>query len=212
MLIKKIKWKCNKGHIWDTIPSYVLNGSWCQKCNNGFLSIEEMQKMAKEKGGKCISTEYNGLLSELTWECGKKHIWDTKPTNIRNGFWCPLCHTSFVETHCREIFEEIFKKSFLRKRHSWLKNDKTGYSLELDGYCSELNIAFEYQGQHHYKIVPGYKIGPSELLEIKRKDALKIKLCKENDVELIVVDLIEKPTRDKIYLIIQNLLKDKNLI
>lgn len=210
----KLEWECDKGHRWFANTQNIKYGNWCAKCVyiNNRLTLEEMQELAKVNNGFCLSTEYRSTRHELEWKCDKNHTWFAKPGVIKGGSWCPLCHTSFVETHCREIFEEFFQKSFPRKRHTWLRNNVSGLPLELDGYCAELNIAFEYQGQQHYKEVPGFKIGPIELVEIKRKDALKVKLCKENNVELIVIDLILKPTRDKIYLIIQNLLKINNLI
>ena len=29
----KLKWKCDKNHIWETVPKVILNGHWCRKCN-----------------------------------------------------------------------------------------------------------------------------------------------------------------------------------
>ena len=50
------------------------------------------------------------------------------------------------EERCRRIFEDILGEKFPNVRPSWLLNKKTGYRLELDGYCPKLKLAFEYDG------------------------------------------------------------------
>ena len=61
-----------------------------------------------------------------------------------------------------------------------------GGQLELDGYCPELGLAFEYQGKQHY--VPEKFFNTTRTLEEqKRTDELKRVLCKQNDITLIEV-------------------------
>ena len=55
------------------------------------LTIEEMQKIAYGRGGKCISARYVGANSKLKWECGEGHRWEAKPGHIKEGHWCPKC-------------------------------------------------------------------------------------------------------------------------
>lgn len=55
------------------------------------------------------------------------------------------------EVSVRALFEEYFKKPFPKTRPQWLVNDYTNQKLELDGYCEELKLAFEFQGPDHYQ-------------------------------------------------------------
>ncbi len=48
-------------------------------------------------------------------------------------------------------------------------------------------MAFEYQGEQHYNLTYYNQYDSVKLLDIQRKDALKIKLCNENGVKLIIV-------------------------
>jgi len=61
--------------------------------------------------------------------------------------------------------------------------------LELDGYCKELKIAFEYNGEQHYNSQHYYN-----LLQNKKgydsqkvRDRRKRKLCKEKGIALIEI-------------------------
>ena len=93
----KLKWKCREGHVWKAIPDSIKRGSWCPKCANKLkankrrLTIEEMQKIAEKKGGKCISTNYVNAKTKLIWECNIGHTWRAIPANIKKGHWCPIC-------------------------------------------------------------------------------------------------------------------------
>ena len=56
------------------------------------LTIEEMQEIAKERGGICLSKEYFGAHTKLTWQCSKGHAWEAQPTSVKHrGDWCPTC-------------------------------------------------------------------------------------------------------------------------
>jgi thiol-disulfide isomerase/thioredoxin len=93
----KLKWQCGKGHIWKAIPNSIRQGHWCPRCfyetirPRSMLTIEEMHKMARKKGGKCLSKEYRGSFTKLKWQCSKGHIWRAIPHHIRQGHWCPHC-------------------------------------------------------------------------------------------------------------------------
>ncbi len=85
-----LKWKCSEGHEWIARPYNIKTGYWCPKCSNR-KTIEDMQKMAKARGGKCLSKKYIDSKTKLKWECSKGHQWETKPTIIQQDHWCPKC-------------------------------------------------------------------------------------------------------------------------
>lgn len=93
----KMKFRCENGHEWDTAPILILKGHWCPICSNKNrsikrrLSIEDMQRLAGSKGGKCLSTEYINANTHLLWECSEGHQWKAIPNSIKRGSWCAIC-------------------------------------------------------------------------------------------------------------------------
>ncbi len=92
----KIKFECNKGHIWDALPQHILYWSWCLECskNRRSINIERLQELATKKNGKCLSEEIIDKNSLLNWECEHGHVWQSKAVNIIKGGWCPICNNS----------------------------------------------------------------------------------------------------------------------
>jgi hypothetical protein len=86
-------WECQKGHRWEATPSNVKNNrSWRPFCaHNRRLSIEDMRKLAREQGGRCLSDTYTNQTKKLLWECSARHRWKATPLNIKRGRWCPVC-------------------------------------------------------------------------------------------------------------------------
>jgi len=92
--LTKLIWRCEKGHIWDMTPAIVNQGGWCRQCNAAKrqrLNLEEMQKIAENKGGRCISDNYLNCTTKLEWQCKEGHIWKTQPAYVKQGTWCPYC-------------------------------------------------------------------------------------------------------------------------
>jgi len=55
------------------------------------LSIQDMQEVALEKGGKCLSSSYVDCSTKLKWQCEKGHRWKSTPTDVNRGRWCKNC-------------------------------------------------------------------------------------------------------------------------
>jgi hypothetical protein len=55
-------------------------------------TIQEMQLLAKSKGGICWSKTYINSKTNLWWECIYSHLWQATPFSVKTrGSWCPSC-------------------------------------------------------------------------------------------------------------------------
>eukprot|EP00414_Alexandrium_minutum_P004815 CAMPEP_0113830442 /NCGR_PEP_ID=MMETSP0328-20130328/6332_1 /TAXON_ID=39455 /ORGANISM="Alexandrium minutum" /LENGTH=103 /DNA_ID=CAMNT_0000798557 /DNA_START=327 /DNA_END=635 /DNA_ORIENTATION=- /assembly_acc=CAM_ASM_000350 len=90
----------------------------------------------------------------MRWKCVEGHTWTAQYKKVvHDGSWCPECRRGRSERDVRGIFHRIFLGlTFRKRRPSFLRSSKGGY-LELDGYCEELQLAFEYNGEQHYSAV-----------------------------------------------------------
>ena len=111
--------------------------------------------------------------------------------NLEKGQWCPTCTPLIGENIVRAIFEAAYKKKFPNVHLPWLIDPKRdaeiNRSLSLDGYNEALRIGFEYNGQQHYVIHRKYTPNRAKLNDQKRKDRLKLDLCRKNNVKLAVI-------------------------
>lgn len=89
----KLQWQCAQGHKWMATPAGIIAGNWCTICaGTAKLTIQEMQRTAKQYGGKCLSTTYINVMTKLKWQCSRGHIWMATPNGVRDGHWCAKCH------------------------------------------------------------------------------------------------------------------------
>nr|MBC8200362.1 hypothetical protein [Candidatus Desulfaltia bathyphila] len=122
--------------------------------------------------------------SKLKFQCVNGHIWEAKPNSIKNGTWCPECNTSVGENLVRLILEQIFRSSFPKSYPPWLKSDE-GSQLELDGFCEDLEIAFEHQGVQHLFPKGMYSKSFERRITLDEK---KRELCNLYGVRLIEIE------------------------
>lgn len=88
----KLRFVCAKGHEWRTFGAYVSQGHWCPDCGHARpLTIEDMQKVAESRGGRCLSRVYRAEPYRLRWECGKGHRWQAVGLVVKSSSWCPAC-------------------------------------------------------------------------------------------------------------------------
>ncbi len=112
-----LRWRCAEGHEWETAPFNIQQGHWCPHCAGTYRPyrrkqatqwhIEDMQALAEEKGGKCLSEVYKSIPFKLTWECQKKHIWEATSSAVIEGCWCPFCARN--RRHTLTYMQELAK-------------------------------------------------------------------------------------------------------
>lgn len=54
--------------------------------------IEDLQKLAKSKGGECLSKRYVNNHTKYKWKCNKGHVFERLLLSIKRGSWCPICN------------------------------------------------------------------------------------------------------------------------
>ncbi len=69
--------------------------------------IADMQIMAKNRGGDCLSTFYVNNNTKLRWRCAKGHEWDAVPGSIQQGRWCPKCAGKLCPDEAYQQLQEI---------------------------------------------------------------------------------------------------------
>ena len=85
-------WRCSEGHEWEAKPSCVKYGTWCPVCAGAQkLTLEDLSKLAAERGGKLLSKEYVDSKTDLTWQCSLGHQWQAAASRVKYGTWCPVC-------------------------------------------------------------------------------------------------------------------------
>jgi len=91
------------------------------------------------------------------------------------------------EALCKQVVEDYFGENFKTVRPVWLKNNLTGYPLEIDIYNHDLRLGVEYNGRQH-EIWPSFKNFTEEKMkEQVYRDWLKGKLCQLYGIKLITV-------------------------
>ncbi len=91
------KVQCKENHQWNILSYNLFKNKWCPKCaineraNKKRGTIEEMQEIAKSRGGICLSKKYVSSQHKLQWECASKHQWLCSPNKIKAGSWCLFC-------------------------------------------------------------------------------------------------------------------------
>ncbi|CAE7421952.1 unnamed protein product [Symbiodinium sp. CCMP2592] len=181
----KVQWECEHGHSWRAKPEGVLyKDSWCPHCRK--IGLPRLRAHAASLGGRCLAKSYKNRREKLLWECKEGHRWEASAGSVlHHQTWCPQCAASTwrTEAEIRSILETIFHPaSFPTCYPPFLER------LQLDGYCLDLGLAFEYQGEQHYDPEHYFHFGePSSFRAQQERDARKVNLCMEAGVRLLIV-------------------------
>ena len=194
-----MRWCCAEGHEWEASFSTVVGRkAWCGRCLGTQREAEEQlskaRAVAESKNGQCISKIYLNNAEPMEWQCERGHKWKAPfYVVVQAGSWCPTCSTGLKERLVRHTLENLFGVTFKKSRPRWLRNPRTGRLMELDGLNTELNLAFEYQGPQHYKVVKPFKMKQEHLDRGQYRDEAKKELCRKHGIALLEVPYTIEP-------------------
>jgi hypothetical protein len=188
-VMNKYMWGCGKGHEWSASYNTIKQGHGCPHCSNKApLNILDAHLLAESRGYKFLSTEFKNTSTKHLWGCGQAHEWLVTYNDIQQGNGCPHCsdkNQNRGEKLTKYCFEQMLKCYFDKIRPDWLRNHKTNRKLELDGFNSELQLAFEHQGKQHE--IDCSNNNPYYEPELLIRDEIKRQKCKERGITLIEV-------------------------
>jgi hypothetical protein len=193
----RVSWRCSKSEhapFLATLSNVVHSKTWCPACDaerrrlhppKPHIDREKVEMRVSERGGQIVQIlgngKWKGSKTRLRLRCANWHEWSADASNLMYaGSWCPECRLK-GERIVRAIFKETYGATFNKARPPWLQS-VTGRKLELDGYNETLQVAFEYQGPHHFTRD-----------SVKLTDSLKRKACLDQGVRLVTIDAIKRP-------------------
>jgi len=150
----RVRWKCAIGHEWLARARSIRSGNWCPVCaHNQRLRLEEMRQIARDRGGRCLSTSYKNGGTPLLWVCQHGHRWkacaaNVKPGARRKGSWCRQCYNG------RRKFRE--KLSITAMRH--LATAREGTCLSSEYLGSKVKLTWKCKFGHQWRAAPSYVI------------------------------------------------------
>ena len=128
----RLKWQCNQGHVWEAIPNSIQRGTWCPVCGGRKKqTIDDMIKLANDRGGKCLSKEYINANTGIEWECFKGHRFVANPGSVKSGSWCQRCHGN-------ERKDMFYVYELAANKHGkCLSTEYLGSQVKLEWECSD---------------------------------------------------------------------------
>lgn len=184
---------------WEAQPAHLFKGeSGCPICKKDkmrqrfALSQEEFQSAVYKKNPNIIVVgTYVNNNEPIECSCTiHKNTFMARPRNLlyKDGNACPLCFQSMGEQRMLRILKEHGFK--IDTQHTF---DDCVYQkhLKFDAYDEVNNIAYEYQGEQHYKPVNfnGYDKEKSKIEYEKGliRDQIKRDYCFNNNITLIEI-------------------------
>lgn len=181
-------------------PEDHLHGKGCPKCDL------EMKYIISEKYGNMYTYDIIiSMTSNVAITCNNcGFVFNTTiHDHVNLGKVCPcvgICdddtqkakHRSRCEELTRDVIEAMFGVKF--KTCNKTLPDR----LQLDGYNNDLKLAFEYQGEQHYKVSRQFNVADKDKSynEMKIRDARKVVECQQLGIKLLVISYTFTTAKD----------------
>ena len=189
--------------IFNSSWNDIQSGRGCSFCagkkigrknNLAFLFPHLLEEWDYERN-KIIPSEIAPKSHKRVWWICKKcnHNWRTsisKRTADETG--CPICKSSKGEM---KIFEYLKNKKIKFISQKKFTDCVNIVELPFDFYLPNYNLCIEYDGILHYE---DKFDNPEEFKLIKRRDRIKTKYCKDNNINLLRIPYLEFNNIEKI--------------
>lgn len=143
----------SEGRPFDLSPKRVKAGRWSPfetlRVRDPEWHMAELGRIAAERGGRISDGQrYTNTKTKMVFVDAAGNLFEAKPNSVKQGHWSP--YDRHISEHaCRQAIEYMFGERFPSR---WgVVHRPNGNKLQLDGYCEQLQVAFEYQGYKHWE-------------------------------------------------------------
>lgn len=174
------------------------NGGKCGVCrglqvgkSNSLLSRRPDLEDEWGRNNKKRMDEYSfGSKQKVEWECrvcGNPWMATPYERGGKRNRGCPVCRESKGEKKIREILSKV---NILYIRQYKFDDCRNVLPLPFDFYLPDYDLCIEYHGEQHYRVSRYDKDKNKEienLKERKKRDRIKKKYCKNNNIPLLII-------------------------
>ena len=135
------------------------------------ITIEEISTQLKEKNWKIISTEYQNLNTEMTFECDEGHTFLSTWKKLRSKLECPVCKQNVLKENKPEVIKK--RKNINRVLAIDQATYKTGWSIYDDNVLLKYGVFEVEEGdetERFYKV----KIWLLSMIEVWEPDLIAL--------------------------------------
>ncbi len=152
---KKLWWKCDNGHRWESTPRNILITKYCPYCfgryaiegENDLLTLNPdlAKEWNYEKNGDLRPNMVKaGSTYKVWWKCEKGHEWQATITNRTKGRNCPFC-SNYRRVSIPEKIVYFYINNYYEHVEANYKLPSFN-NMEFDIYIPANKIAIEYDG------------------------------------------------------------------
>ena len=182
---KKLWWRCDMGHEYESIVDNRTSGGGCPYCCNqkimrGFndflLAYPHLENEWDFEKNTVSPYELSyGSKSKVWWKCSNNHSWqDTVRSRTSDERGCVLCKgkKSIGEQEVSQLVSELVSSEVILNSRSVIS------PYELDMYVPDKGIAIEFNGVYWHTEAQG---------KDKSYHYNKWKMCKDAGIDLVTV-------------------------
>lgn len=200
---RHVQCKCRLcGNIWNPIGRSLKYGEGCPICGREIVNNAK-RKTTEEFTNELkiinpdleVISEYKNTHTKIKLKCRIDGLeFYGYPANLLNLIaGCPYCSMSLGE---KELLRALDDLDITYQTQYKIDGCKYKKPLRFDAFDVINNIAFEYNGEQHY--IPVDFSGNNSIIAnenfkiIQKRDSIKYKFCKENNIKIIVVPYWER--------------------
>ncbi|QST02126.1 hypothetical protein IMZ31_21995 (plasmid) [Pontibacillus sp. ALD_SL1] len=152
---KKVWWKCEHGHEWETTPVSRAKGAGCLVCTNQIAGGTNTLAYANPNLAAEWHPTYNGELTpddviansshKRWWKCEKNHEWEATVHSRNAGNKCPYCR-GFYTTE-----ENALATIAPRLVHEWHPTHNGELTPENVSYATHEKVWWKCQYGHEWE-------------------------------------------------------------
>jgi hypothetical protein len=153
---KKLKWQCNKKHIWIATVKDRTSGRGCRKCHlespRKFISVAQKNPTLAKQAFGWDPREF-GISSnkKMSWKCKLGHTWiaTIRSRTGKRNIGCPYCSNNKIWSGYNDI----------ATTHPEIAKSMSGYDPSTISAGSEKKVSWKCPIGHIYILEPKKRIG-----------------------------------------------------